>query len=112
MSKVESKHAALACDPVQYLTKFGETDAFLEQDAALAEKYLVHVWAGARSTTNSETFDQLRLEIYTTARVALDALPPTSNEITGHIQRGAFLVHKSCQLLVAADRREERLQPL
>jgi len=46
MSKVGTKHAAMSCDPVQYLTNFGETDTLLEQDAALAEKYLVHAGQG------------------------------------------------------------------
>ena len=99
MSKLGSKHAAVACDPVQYPTNFGETDALLEQDVLLAEKYLVHVWAGARSTTICETFDQLRVENYIISSVGIDALPHTSSEIRGHIQRGAFLVHRACQLL-------------
>ncbi|KAH3897519.1 hypothetical protein DPMN_021707 [Dreissena polymorpha] len=46
---------------------FGGTDTFLEQDEALAEKYLVRVWAGARSKTAAETFDHLRLENYSSA---------------------------------------------
>jgi hypothetical protein len=112
MSKVGSKHAAMACDPVQYLTNFGETDTLLEQDILLAEKYLVHVWAGARSTTTCETFDQLRVDNYITSSVGIDALPPTSSEIRGHIQRGAFLVRRACQLLATANEREARLQPL
>ena len=41
ISKVWTKHAAMAFDPVQYLT---------EQAAALADKYLVRVWTGARSS--------------------------------------------------------------
>ena len=32
MRKVGTKHAAMACSPVQYLTNFGETDTLLEQD--------------------------------------------------------------------------------
>lgn len=111
MSKVGSKHAAMSCDPVQYLTNFGETDIMLEQDAALAEKYLVHVWAGARSTTTCDTFDQLRLENYISGKCGLDALPPTSSEIRGHIKRGAYLVHKACQLLNRANEQESKLQP-
>ena len=99
MSKVGTKHAAMACDPVQYLTNFRETDTLLEQDAALAEKYLVRVWAGAKSTTTAVTFDQLRVENYISSSVAIDALPPTSSEIRGHILRGAYLVRKACQLL-------------
>ena len=36
MRKVGTKHAAMACNPVQYLTNFGETDTLLEQDVVLA----------------------------------------------------------------------------
>ena len=112
MSKVGSKHAALACDPVQYLTNFGETDTLLEQDAALAQKNLLRIWTGARSNTTCETFDQLRLENYITSTVGIDALPPTSSEIRGHIQRGAFLVHRACQLLATNNERGAELEPL
>jgi hypothetical protein len=110
MSKVGTKHAAVACDPVMYLTNFGEADTLSEQDAALAEKYLVRVWAGVRSTVTAETFDQLRVENYTSASAGIDALPPTSSVIRGHIHRGAFLVHGACQLLATANEREARLQ--
>ena len=79
MSKVGTKHAAVTSDPVQFLMNFGETDTLSEQDEALAEKYLVRVWAGARSTTTAETFDHLRLENYTSASAGLDCLPPTSS---------------------------------
>ena len=53
MSKVGTKHAAMASDPVQYLTNFGEADTLSDQDTALAEKYLVHVWAGVRGSSNN-----------------------------------------------------------
>ena len=59
-SKVGTKHAAVASDPAQYLTNFGETDTLSEQDEALAEKYLVRVWAGAKTITTADTFDQVR----------------------------------------------------
>ena len=85
MSKVGTKHAAVVCDPVQYLTNFGETDTLSDQDIPLAEKYLVRVWARARSTTTAEAFDQLRGD-YTSVSSGLDALPPTSSVITGHPQ--------------------------
>jgi len=67
-----------------------DTDTLLEQDAVLADnyKYLIRIWAGARPTATS---DQLRAESYIIANVGIDALPSTSNEIRGHIQRGAFL---------------------
>jgi len=106
MSKVGTKHAAVACNPVQYLTNFGETNTLSEQDEALAEKYLVRVWAGARSTTTTETFDQLRLENYTSASAGIDSLPPTSSVIKGHIRRGAFPVHRACKLLANIDEPE------
>ena len=81
--KVGTKHAAMASDPVQYLANFGKTDTLTEQDAAFAEKYLVRVWAGARSTTTAKTFDDFRLEIYTSGSAGIDALPPTSSGIRG-----------------------------
>ena len=37
MRKVGTKHAAKACNPVQCLTKFGETDTMTDQDVVLAE---------------------------------------------------------------------------
>ncbi|KAH3849322.1 hypothetical protein DPMN_091721 [Dreissena polymorpha] len=63
MSKVETKHTAVTFDPVQFLMNFGETDTLSEQYEALPKKYLVRVWAGARSTITAETFDHLRLEV-------------------------------------------------
>ena len=65
--------------------------------------------AGARSTTTAETFDQLRVENYTSASVGIDALPPTSRVIRGHIHRGAFLVRRACQLLVTEGERDARI---
>ena len=52
MSKVGTKHAAMASDPVQYLTNVGEVDTLSDQDTALAEKYLVRVWAGGQVKYN------------------------------------------------------------
>ena len=72
MSKVGTKHAALASDPAQYPTNFGETDTLPEQDEAQAEKYLVRVWAGGSSTTTVETFEKLRIENYTSASAGID----------------------------------------
>ena len=112
MSKVGTKHAAMASDPVQYLINFGEANTLSEQDTAQAEKYLVRVWAGARSTTTAETFDHLRVESYSSASAGIDAPPPTSSVIRGHIQRGAFLVHRACQLLAIADKREAKLKSM
>ncbi|KAH3892304.1 hypothetical protein DPMN_016419 [Dreissena polymorpha] len=67
MSKVGTKHAAVTTDSVQFFMNFGETDTLSEQDETLAEKYLVRLWTGARSTATAEIFDHLRLEHYTSA---------------------------------------------
>ena len=73
---------------------------------------MVHVWASARSTATAETFDQLRVDNYTSDRSGIDALPPTSSVIRGHMRRGALLVHRACHLLTTADERESRLDPV
>ena len=112
MSKVGTKHAAMASDPVEYLTNFGNADTLTEQDIALAEKYLVRVWAGARSSTTADTFDELKVENYSSSRAGIDSLPPTSSVIRGHIKRGAFLVHRACHLLDTAKEQEARLAPI
>ena len=97
---------------MQYLTNFGETDTLSDQDVVLGEKYLVRVWARARSTTTAHTFNQLRVEQYTSSRTGIDALPPTSSEIRGHIHQGAFLVNRACRLLATYIEREARLEPV
>ena len=111
MSKVGTKHAAMVSDPVRFLTNFGEEDTLSEQDKTLAEKYLVRVWAGVRSATKANTFDELRFEAYTSASVGIDSFPPTSSIINGHIHRGAFLVYKACHLLATDNENVPRLEP-
>ena len=98
MSKIGSKKASLVCDPVQFLSRFGESSSISEDDETLAEKYLVRVYAGVRSSTKAETFDQLGLAYYLSG-IGIDTLPPTSSVIRGHIKRGAYLVHQACRLL-------------
>jgi len=81
----------VVCDPVQYLTNCGETDALSDQDIALDEKFEVRAWAEARS---AQAFDLLRVENCTSATSAILALPATTNTssvIEGHIHRAAFL---------------------
>lgn len=112
MSKVGTKHAAILCDPVQYLTNFGEDDTLSEQDIVLAERYLVRVWTGTRSATPAQTFDQLRVEKFTGGNTGIDSLPPTSSVIRGHIHRGGFLAYKACHLLSTARDHFPDLDPL
>ena len=65
------------------MTNFGETDSLSEQDEALAEKYLIHVLADIRSTTTAVTFNQLKWENYSSARVRIDSLPAIKTNPNG-----------------------------
>ena len=109
ISKVGTKHSAMTCDPVQYLTNFGEEAVLSEQDFALAERFLVRVWAGVRSKTTAETFDQLRLENFVNGS-SLESLPPTSSVINGHLKRGFFLVKQACNLLKNPNNSDDPLE--
>jgi len=96
VSKVGTKHSALSCFPNTHL---GEHPTLCEENIELAEKYLVQVWSG-RSRTSSETFDELRLEIYKGSVVkALDNLPPTSSVIRGHLTRSFYVIRNVLTLL-------------
>ena len=62
LSKVGIKHAAMPCDPVQYITNVGETYTLSDQYVVLTETYLVRVWAGAMSTTTAHSrWAQIRI---------------------------------------------------
>ena len=112
MSKIGTKHAAMVSDPVQFLESFGETEKLSEEDERRAEKYLVKVWAGARSTTRALTFNQFRLEKYCSANAGLDSLPPTCSVSRGHFHRGVYLAYKACHLLQGAGCQEsDSLEP-
>ena len=100
MTEVGTKHAAMTCDPVQYLTNVGETHTLSEYDVAPAEKCFVRVWAVAGSTPTAETFNKLRVEHYTRSSEGIDALPRRSGEIRGHVHGRAFRVNKACRLHV------------
>ena len=43
-------------------------------------------------------------------KAGIDALPPTSSEIRGHIHRGDFLVNRACRLLATDVERDARLE--
>ena len=79
MRNLATKAAALASDPVQYLTHFGETEPLSEQTKALAEKYLLRVKAEGMSTATAERFDQLRIENYASSSAGNASLPPSSS---------------------------------
>ena len=85
-SKVGTKHAAVQLNPETYLSHFGESPDLSEDDIALAEEYLVKVMAGVSAKPRSKTFDEYRLEKYTSSsHSGLSDLPPTSTAIRAHI---------------------------
>ena len=66
LSKIGSKKCAVSSDYLQYLSNLGETTRIPSpQDLQLAENYLVQCWIGLASKTLCTTFDDLRLERYT-----------------------------------------------
>lgn len=101
LSKIGTKHAALLCEPLKFLTDFAESDQLTEDTRQNVEQYLVRIWAGAKSKTESKTFDQLRMEwhIRPTTPKSLEALPPTSSVITGHIMRSFYVIRNIICLL-------------
>ena len=101
LRKIGTKHASLSCEPQKFLADFAESNQLTEEVVQKAEEYLVHVWAGAKSKPESRTFDQLRVEchIRATTPKPLEALPPTSSVIRGHIQRAFFVVRNVLCLL-------------
>ena len=58
------------------------------------------------------TFNELRVERYTSGKTGIDNPPPTSCVIRVHTHRAALLVHRACHLLTAAMDTEPRLDPL
>lgn len=97
VSKVGTKHAALVCNPMS-LTNFAETNTLTDDDIRVVEKYLVKLWAGARTTTTIDTFNRLRYDCYMKGK-SLNELPPTSSAIRGHIQRSFFVIRNAITLL-------------
>lgn len=101
LSKIGTKHAALSCNPEHYLSNFAQSSMLTDENFTEAEKYLVRVWAGAKSKSESKTFDQLRVEVQLRATTpkSLDALPPTSSAIHSHIRRAFYCIRKVLCLL-------------
>ena len=90
VSKVGTKHAALTCNPFS-LTNSAETDSLTTVDISVVERYMVKVWAGARSNTPADTFHKLRHDSCLNGK-ALTDLPPTSSAICGHIRTKVVLL--------------------
>ena len=103
LSKIGTKHAALALEPIKFLSGFAESEEISHAEIWQVEEYLVKVWVGARRETSCRTFSQLRLEEYTSTKNAksLDTLPPTSSTILGHIKRSHCVLRSLFKILDA-----------
>ncbi len=101
VSKIGTKHAAIACEPEKYLEQFAESGELSDESSQKVEEYLVRVWTGSGRKTSSQTFDQVRLESHTKGATPkpLPQLPPTSSVIQSHIQRSFFIVRNVVNLL-------------
>ena len=97
VSKVGTKHAALTCNPLS-LINFAETDSLTTVDISVVERYMVKVWAGARSNTTADTFHKFRHDSYLKGK-ALTDLPPTSSAICGHIRWCFCVIRNAIALL-------------
>ena len=64
--------------------KTAGTESLTTVDICVVERYLVKVWAGARSNTTADTFDKFRHDGYLNGK-ALTDLPPTSTALCGNI---------------------------
>ena len=66
----------------------------------MAEKFIVHVWAGARTKKAASTFDELLYEVYMSPSFkGVEILPSTSSVIHGHIYRGFFVLRNALTLI-------------
>ena len=99
LSKIGTKHLALVAKPQNFLCSFAELPYITNKDMSSAEKYLVHVWSGAKSKPTATTFNQLRLEVHRKPMPGLHELPPTSSVIQEHIRRAHYVVYNAINLL-------------
>ena len=99
LSKIGNKHSALVAKPQTFFCNFAELPYITNTDMSSAEKYLVHVWSGARSKPTATTFYQLRLEVHRKSVPGLHELPPTSSVIQEHIRQGHYVVYNAINLL-------------
>ena len=77
----------------------------------MQEKVIRGHWGdgGVNAKPRSKTFDDYRLEKYTSgSQSGLSDLPPTSTAIRSHIHRAAYSVYTACTLLVSD---KDRLDP-
>ena len=99
LSKIGTKHSALVAKPQNFLCNFAELPYITNTDMSPAEKYLVHVWSGARSKPTATAFNQLHSVVHRESVPGLHELPPTSSVIQEHIKRAHYVVYNAINLL-------------
>ena len=77
VSKVDTKHAEFTCNPF-CITNFAETDSLSTVD--IVERYMMKVWAGARSNTTADTFEKFRHDCYSNEKALTDLEPQISRK--------------------------------
>ena len=112
LSKIGTKKSALAANPKQNLSSFGEPVNLTEEQISEAEEYLVDVYSGVRTikaakkssklvqrSERAKSFDDLRFSEYR-KKVSALLLPPTSHSIrNAHIRRWFYLYKRMSSLL-------------
>ena len=98
MSKMDSKHDGLKCDSARYISNFAEKEWLSKQNLTLIKAYFMKIWADINSNTTVTTLNDLRKETYINSYPKgrpIDALPPTSSVVHGHIRCAYFFVRMS-----------------
>ena len=95
-SKIGTNVSALRHEPEKYLELFGETESFPDDVFRLAEKYLIQL---CKSGAKSDTFSDLRAELYTDSVKSLGERQPSSSSIAGHLMRCHYVVRLSLDFL-------------
>ena len=94
-SKVGTKKAALAANPIKYLTSFGKSSTLRERDIELAEKYLVKVLKG-----EGDDFMSLRVYMFNFSKGSSHLnLPSTSMALLPHIKRSFWYTYDITHIL-------------
>lgn len=109
-SKVGTKKAALKADPERFLKHFATSPFLSAAVARNAERYLVKV---LRRGSDADDFVTLRAEIFHCSKnSSLYNLPPTSQGLHPHIQRGFYAAYTIMHALENhLDHETESLKP-
>ena len=96
-SRVGTKKAALKAEAEKFLKHFGTSSALSPAQIRKAEHYLVKVLNKASDATN---FSDHRVEVFYFSKCSsLHSLPPTSQGLLPHIQRGFYNAYTTMHAL-------------